>query len=168
MKLLMYSQTSHTLLAMWLLIQLGLILCLSFSKAVSLPVVYDGEELSIMVSYVYDINIYIYIGSKLHLFYVGGNLIQRRGLWINASPRKRSLVKFHLYWGNFEFGINFRLQETVTMGPVSCFGWKPPLLISSHLSSEKANTLWTGCLAAIGATSYTNTMAKYIGVTITV
>ena len=36
---------------------------------------------------------------------------------------------------NFEFWRDFRLEETVEVWPVSCFGWKPPLLIPSYLTS---------------------------------
>ena len=35
-------------------------------------------------------------------------------------------------WTNFEFGRNFCLNETVTVWPVGCFGWKTPLLIPGH------------------------------------
>ena len=63
---------------------------------------------------------------------------EARGLWINASPWERSLVKFHLS----EFRRDFRLEETVAVWPVTCFGWKPPLLIPSH-NSQHLDGTWT-------------------------
>ena len=48
---------------------------------------------------------------------------EARGLWINASSRELSLVKFHL--------SEFRIWKGFSP-PVTCFGWKPPLRIPSH------------------------------------
>ena len=63
-------------------------------------------------------------------------------LWINAAPRERSLIKFHLS----EFRIWKELEEIVALWPVSCFGWKPLLLIPSHFTSglPLRRWYWTG------------------------
>ena len=45
-------------------------------------------------------------------------------------------------WVNFEFVRNFHLEETVAAWPVSCFRWKPPLLIPSHLTSGLPAPRW--------------------------
>ena len=54
---------------------------------------------------------------------------EARYIWINAS---QCSLKLNFIWASFEFGRNFRLDETMAVWPVSCFGWKPPVLIPSH------------------------------------
>ena len=43
--------------------------------------------------------------------------------------------RLNFTWLNLESGRSFCLEETVAVWPVSGFGWKPPLLTPSHLTS---------------------------------
>ena len=52
-----------------------------------------------------------------------------------------SLFKVHTKV-KFGLGRKFRLVETVTTWPVTCFGWKPLLLIRSHLTSGLLALRW--------------------------
>ena len=81
------------------------------------------------------IMIYHILGVEWHLFYVGGSPYSReaRGLGFNVPHGSVPWLRF--IWINFEFGRNCRFEETVAVWPVSCFGWKPPLFIPSHLTS---------------------------------
>ena len=70
-----------------------------------------------MPSGIYNI-IQYNIGPEWHLFYVSGTSYRgdARGLWINASPRESSLVKFHLS----EFRIWKGFSPWRNRGSVAC------------------------------------------------
>ena len=70
-----------------------------------------------MPSGIYNI-IQYNIGPEWHLFYVSGTSYRgdARGLWINASPRESSLVKFHLS----EFRIWKGFSPWRKRGSVAC------------------------------------------------
>ena len=45
-------------------------------------------------------------------------------------------------WVNFKFVRSFCLEETMAVWPVTCFGWKPQLLIPDHFTSDLPTSRW--------------------------
>ena len=78
----------------------------------------------------------IIIDGKIHI--ITANLLGfSLCLRVFSSP-----FKVHTKYVNFEFGRKFRLVETVATWPVTCFGWKPLLLIRSHFTSGLLALTW--------------------------
>ena len=61
-------------------------------------------------------------------------------LWRVQRPQANELMRPHgsnpcFTWVNFELLRNFRLEETVWVGPFTCFWWKPRLPTPGHFTN---------------------------------
>ena len=66
---------------------------------------------------------------------MGSSLIEKRPEAFESMLPYGDILLLSFTWVNFEFGRNFRHEQIVAVWPVSCFRWKPLLLIPSHLTS---------------------------------